>query len=386
MIPTLLVAVTAAGMTVAPVLSARKREGLPRVLALAILAVAIAAAPDARTGFALAATAAALHAVGAWGASRIGGAALVLAAVSSAVAAVSASLGHLEAAFIASIVSISVRAALVPVHVGTTDLCERAPGEQVRQLASLLPLVFVHVRFLSDVPLAREAAQPLFIIGAIASLLPGLAALAQRELKGLYRMTTMMHGGYLLCAVAAAGRGHHAAALFSVFTLLLAVGGLGMVVTALEARCGSVSLDGRGGRVGAFPHLASAFAVLGAAGVGLPATAGFVADDLLLHAAWQESIAATAALIIASVALAIATLRGYTRVFLGPPVRSVAPDLLPRERVVVVGIIATLLVLGVMPRLIIGGLTYLPELSDGGTGSAASSTAARSAARDAGGR
>jgi len=67
-------------------------------------------------------------------------------------------------------------------------------------------------------------------------------------------------------------------------------------------------------------------------------------------------VVATAALIVASVALAIATLRGYTRVFLGPPARSVAPDLLGRERVVVVGVIALLLVLGIVPRLIIGGL------------------------------
>ncbi len=355
MIPTLLIAVTAAVMAVAPTLSARKRERLPLVLVLALIAVATVFAPDARVGFALAAAAAVLHAVSAWRASRIGGVSLLLAAVASAVAAVGASLGYMDAAFVASIIAISLRAALVPVHVGTADLCERAPDEQVRQLATLLPLVFVHVRFMVDTPLAREAAQPLFLIGAIACLLPGLAALAQRDLRGLYRMTTMMHGGYLLCAVAAAGRGHHAAALFSALTLLLAVGGLGMVITALEARCGAVSLEGRGGRVGAFPHLACAFAVLGAAGVGLPATAGFVADDLLLHAAWEESIVATAALIIASVALAIATLRGYTRVFLGPQVRSVAPDMLLRERVVVVGIIATLLALGIVPQLVIGG-------------------------------
>jgi NADH-quinone oxidoreductase subunit M len=308
-------------------------------------------------GLALAAAAAALHAVGAWAGSRIGGASMGLAAVASAVAAAGAALGHMEIAFIASITAISIRAAILPVHVGTADLCERAPDEQVRQLASLLPLVLVHVRFLANVPLAHDAAPALFFIGAVASLLPALAALAQRDLKGLYRMTTMMHGGYLLCAVAAAGRGHHAAAMFSVLTLLLAVGGFGMVVTALEARCGSVSLEGRGGRVAAFPHLACAFAVLGAASVGLPATAGFVADDLLLHAAWEESVVATAALIIASVALAIATLRGYARVFLGPPVRSVAPDLLLRERVVVVGVIAVLLVLGIVPRLIISGLT-----------------------------
>jgi|GEM_PF-1385641 NADH-quinone oxidoreductase subunit M len=356
MILTGLVAATAAAMIVAPTVSARKREQVPRVLALALIAVAMAMAPDARTGLALAAAAAALHAVGAWGSSRIGGLSLWLSAGASAVAAVGAALGRMEVAFIASILAICIRGAIIPLHVGAADLCDRAPGEQVRQLASLLPLVLVHVRFLVGTPLAQEAAKVLFFVGAIASLLPALAALAQRELKGLYRMTTMMHGGYLLCAVAAAGQGHHAAAMFSVLTLVLAVGGLGMVVTSLEARCGSVSLEGKGGRVASFPHLAGAFAVLGAAGVGLPATAGFVADDLLLHAAWEESVVATAALIVASVALAIATLRGYTRVFLGPPARSVAPDLLGRERVVVVGVIALLLVLGIVPRLIIGGL------------------------------
>jgi NADH-quinone oxidoreductase subunit M len=357
MILTLLCAAAAAAMSVAPTLSTRTRGPLPRVLVLSLLVMAMAAAPDARTGFALAAAAAALHAAGAWAVSRIGGAAMALAAAASTVAAVGAALGQLEVSFVASMTAICLRAAIVPWHVGVADLCERAPDEQVRQLASLLPLVLVHVRFLADVPLAAEAAPALFFLGAVASLLPGLAALSQRSLKGLYRMTTMVHGGYLLCAVAAAGRGHHAAAVFSGVTLLLAVGGLGVVITALEARCGGVSLEGRGGRVGAFPHLAAAFAVLGAAGVGLPATAGFVADDLLLHAAWQESTVATAALIIASIALAIATLRGYARVFLGPQVHSVAPDLLPRERVVVVGVIVALLVLGMVPRLIISGLT-----------------------------
>jgi NADH:ubiquinone oxidoreductase subunit 4 (subunit M) len=360
MMLTALVAATSAAMIIAPTLSARKRVEVPRVLVLALLAVAMAAAPDARVGLALAAVSAALHAVGAWGSSRTGGIALGLAAVSSAVAALGAATGRVEVAFMASILTICLRGAVVPLHVGAVDLCDRAPGEQVRQLASLLPLVLVHVRFLAEAPLASQSAKVLFIAGAVASLLPALAALVQRDLKGLYRMTTMMHGGYLLCAVAAAGRGHHAAAVFSVLTLVLAVGGLGVVITALEARCGSVLLEGRGGRVRSFPHLAGAFAVLGAAGVGLPATAGFVADDLLLHAAWEESIVATAALILASVALAIAMLRGYARVFLGPPVQSVAPDLLPRERVVIVGVIAVLLVLGLVPRVIIGGLTRLP--------------------------
>ena len=65
MILTILIAATAAAMIVSPTLSARKAgAGAARVRTCTHL-VAMAAAPDARTGLALAAAAAALHAVGA---------------------------------------------------------------------------------------------------------------------------------------------------------------------------------------------------------------------------------------------------------------------------------------------------------------------------------
>ena len=50
-----------------------------------------------------------------------------------------------------------------------------------------------------------------------------------------------------------------------------------------------MAFAGPGGRAGAFPRLAAAFALFGGAGVGLPGTAGFVADDLLLHTLWMDS-------------------------------------------------------------------------------------------------
>ena len=65
--------------------------------------------------------------------------------------------------------------------------------------------------------------------------------------------------------------------------VFVALGGLGLMVDALEARAGTVRLAGPGGRVQAFPRLAVGFALFGAAGVAMPGTAGFIADDLLLH-------------------------------------------------------------------------------------------------------
>jgi NADH-quinone oxidoreductase subunit M len=94
--------------------------------------------------------------------------------------------------------------------------------------------------------------------------------------------------------------------------------------------------------------------IFGAAGVGLPGTAGFVADDLLLHTLWLESPASAAMVIVASALLAVSTLVCFARVFLGPATRSVAPDLVRREALAGVLLLALLLVLGVVPGVLLG--------------------------------
>ena len=86
----------------------------------------------------------------------------------------------------------------------------------------------------------------------------------------------------------------------------------------------------------------------------MPGTAGFVADDLLLHALWEESPVACGMVLVASATLAIALLRGFSALFLGPQIeRFAAPDLRTRERLLVVLGIAILLVIGVAPMLLI---------------------------------
>jgi NADH-quinone oxidoreductase subunit M len=104
-------------------------------------------------------------------------------------------------------------------------------------------------------------------------------------------------------------------------TVGLALGGLGMMITSLEERVGPVDYRGPGGRAGAFPVLSACFIVFGGAGVGLPGTAGFVADDLLLHTLWSQSPGSTVAVIVASALLAVATLIAYSRSFLGRTTR-----------------------------------------------------------------
>ncbi len=251
-----------------------------------------------------------------------------------------------------SLAAIALRCGVLPLHAGVAALCQRAPGLQSRQFATLLVLVFVHLRHADHLPVARDVAAAVVTVGAACALLFAMTSLVRGTLGGLLLGSTLMHGGLVFAAIGAAGRGHQAAALFACLTMALAVGGLSYTTLALEARTGRLSLESAQGRGRAFPRLIAALSFLGAAGVGMPGTAGFIADDLLLHALWEESVAATVAVALASALLAIGTLRAIASVAFGTQRPSAAPDLLPGERRRVVAYILFLVAIGLFPNLL----------------------------------
>jgi len=337
----------------APVLAQPgRRPQWPLVVLIFMQAIAFFSGHGA-IAYAAVAGSALVHAAGAWRLTRTGALMLFTSAGISAAAAVSIHLGHLTVALVLSCIAIAMRTGVIPLHVGVAQLCDRAPVIQTQQLASAIALVFIHLRFVDHHAAAMTLAPWLIRGGAIAAIVAALITLVQKDLRGFYRGTTAMHGGMVLAAIGTASYGSFAAALLVMVTMGLALGGIGIMTSALESRVGVVSFSGPGGRVVAFPVLAAAFALFGGAGVGLPGMAGFVADDLLLHNLWMESPASTMAIILASAFLAVATLTGYSKTFLGRGVPSVAPDLLTRERLVAATLLVLLLVLGFMPGVLL---------------------------------
>ena len=294
-----------------------------------------------------------LHALGAAARSRTGASMLVLSALLAGGAALAVPAGHLTIALALSTLAIALRAGVLPLHVGVASLCDRAPVVQTQQLASTIALVFVHLRFVDHHAAAEQIAPVLVRFGAGAAIIAAMITLVQRDLRGFYRGTMAMHGGMLLAALGTASIGNYGAALLVAVTMGLALGGLGIMVGALEERVGAVRFSGPGGRIGAFPRLTMAFVLFGGAGVGLPGMAGFVADDLLLHTLWMESPTSTVVMILASAFLAVSTLIAFSKVFLGRTVASLAPDLLPGERLVATTLLLLLLLLGFMPGLLL---------------------------------
>lgn len=322
--------------------------------ALVLALVATLFAPDGPLAYAAAAAAGVVHGRQVRTGSRTGAAALYLSAVLALGAAAAIGAGWLTSAFLLSTLLVAMRAGAMPFHAGVASLCDRVPLLQTEQLASTIALVFVHLRFVDHHAEAVVLAPAIVRYGAAATLAGALLSTVQRDLKGFYRSTTVMHGGMIVAALGAASLHNYAAALLVTVASALSVGGLGVMVASVEERLGIVSYSRANGAVHAFPRLAAAFAVFGAASVAMPGTAGFVADDLLLHALWMESPVGTVAVIVSSAMLAVSTLVCFTHVFLGRAATiHVAPDLVPRERVAVLALVLLLLLLGFSPGVLL---------------------------------
>ena len=309
---------------------------------------------SAGLAFVTLAVAALVHALGAKAESRTGAAALVCAAAVTALAGLAASLGSLTAAFVLSTAAIALRAGVLPFHLGAASLCERLPLIQAEQLSTMIALVFVHLRFVDHHAGAAALGPWLVRYGAAACMTAALMSIVQRDLRGFYRTTNAMHGGMLMAALGTASLGNFGAALLVAVSMSVALGGLGMMITSLEKRVGAVDYAGPGGRGPTFPKIATLFALFGGAGVGLPATSSFVADDLLLHTLWMQSPVATFTVILSSALLAVATLICLSRVFLGRATPSLAPDLGLGERLVGTALVLLLVTLGFVPSLLLG--------------------------------
>ena len=342
-----------------PHVASRRHRTWAGEIVLALLMVASLATNSGAISFAATAATAFVIAIEASRRSRTAAITLALSGVALLFAAGAMYTGRTAIAFVASIISFAMRVGVFPLHGGIGSLTHRSLTLQLQQLATLPTSVFVHLRFVDHEPIAYEMAPAIVLIGAASALSFALISLVQTSLHGLLRSSVLMHGGMLFAAVGAAGRGHHAAALLIAITLGLSMSGFGIMLASLQARVGPLDTLPPGGRARAFPRLAIGVALFGGATVGIPGTSGFIADDLLLHALWQENVPSAIAMIVASALLAVATLRSFAASFLGKPLRMLAPDLDGSERLVLVVLALWLIVLGFVPSVLVDPATEL---------------------------
>jgi NADH-quinone oxidoreductase subunit M len=208
-------------------------------------------------------------------------------------------------------------------------------------------------------------AQELVVVSqlALVTAVYGAAlAVVQRDLRGLIGTLAMSQSALVLAGLAGKLPMELNGAFCVWISSGLALTGIALVAWALESRAGPLSLETPQGRFRDAPMLAAFFLLFGLAGIGLPGTLSFVADDLIVSGSLDEQLHAGLMVIASTVLSGIAVLRGWFTIFGGPAtVDGPQHSVLPRERVALVGLLVPLFFLGLHPTPLVRSLERAAE-------------------------
>jgi NADH-quinone oxidoreductase subunit M len=258
-------------------------------------------------------------------------------------------------------VAVMIRKGIFPFHSWYPALF--AGASMSTALAATMPQVaaYTAVRLLiGHVDHPEGVAAELVVLAQLALVTAAYGAalaIVQRDLRSLIGTLAMSQSAMVLAGLAGTLPMELDGAFCVWVSSGLALTGIGLVTWALESRAGSIGLDTPQGRFWDAPALAGFFLLFGLAGIGLPGTLSFVADDLIVSGTLDDHIHAGLLVIASTVLGGIAVMRGWFHVFGGPPAGDGPRHaILLRERVALTGLLATLVLLGVWPDPLVRAL------------------------------
>ncbi len=256
--------------------------------------------------------------------------------------------------------AVLIRCGTVPAHCWLTDWFEHASFGNALLFVAPLTGVYAAVRLV--LPIAPDwVLGGLGVISLATAVYAAGMALVQREARRFFAYLFLSGSSLVLVGLELHTATSLTGALALWISVSLSLGGLGLMLRALEARFGRVSLADFHGLYDASPGLAVCFAITGLAAVGFPGTLGFVAAELLVDGAvegvrvYEHSQALAVLFGLAAVAAAavngIAIVRAYFMLFTGTRHTStVSLNLGVRERIAALVLIALIIGGGLYPQ------------------------------------
>ena len=252
--------------------------------------------------------------------------------------------------------SFAVKVPMWPVHTWLPDAHVDAPTAGSVILAGVLLKMggYGFLRF--SLPMLPEAsvyfAPLVFTLSIIAVIYTSLVALVQTDMKKLIAYSSVAHMGFVTIGVFAATQQAVEGAIFQMLSHGVVSGALFLCVGVVYDRLHTRDIDRYGGLANNMPKYAFAFMVFMLASVGLPGTAGFVGEFLVLVGTfqvntWVSLLAATGVILGAAYMLYL-----YRRVIYGELTKADVKamlDLEPREIAILAPIIAVVMWMGVYP-------------------------------------
>lgn len=243
-----------------------------------------------------------------------------------------------------------VRCGAVPFHCWVTDWFEHASlGIAMLQL---VPLSGVYAAVRLALPVAPDwILRGIGLLSLATAVYAAGMACVQRDSRRFYAFLFLSHASLVLVGLGLQTLLSLTASLCLWLSVILSLGGFGLVLRALEARFGRLPLVNYHGLYGHSPTLAVSFLLSGLGCIGFPFTIGFISTELLVESAVVASPMVGFAVVVASTLNGIAVVRSYLILFTGARHSStVSLEISPRERISVLTLAALVLIGGLFPQ------------------------------------
>ena len=271
----------------------------------------------------------------------------------------------------------AVKTPLVPLHTWLPDAHSKAPTVGSVLLAGVFLKLGTYglIRICVDMlPTTTAKIAPyLAVAGVVGIIYSGFACLAQDDLKRMIAFSSVGHMGFVVLGIASMSEVGLVAAVFGSVAHGLITGLLFFNAGALKDRYGTASLSALGrGLYARAPWLAALFAFAAIASMGMPGLAGFWGEMLALRASLPESsqrlpepLAGTL-LTVAALGVILTTAyfaRAIRLLDQGEPTpRTEDRDVDVTEAVIGGVLVCAIIILGVAPGLLTGGIDNTVEV------------------------
>ena len=258
--------------------------------------------------------------------------------------------------FLAFLASFSVKVPMWPVHTWLPDAHVEAPTAGSVILAGVLLKMGAYGFLRFSIPMLPQASQsfaPLMLsLGVIAVIYTSAVAFAQTDMKKLIAYSSVAHMGVVIIGMFTFNIQGIEGALFQMLSHGIVSAALFLCVGVVYDRIHTRDIARYGGLAPRMPAYALFFMLFTMASVGLPGTAGFVGEFLVLVGAFKVSfwlaLLGSSGMILGAVYMLFLYRRVIFGVITRDDLRGIM-DLSPREIAIFVPLIALTLWMGIYP-------------------------------------